>query len=112
MGVRSSAEKIAKWREMIGAWSTSGKTQVAFCEEHGLDAAQMGYWKQRLAILDRPQSSPAQSASAFVRVMPQLASQSSTGIQISLPNQVALRIPSGAAEQDILTVLRALRGAA
>ena len=113
MGIRSSEEKVAKWREAIKVWTISGKTQITFCKETGLDAGQMGYWKQRLTALDRPPSSTTtHSAVAFVQVMPQLASQSPTGIQISLPNQVKLCIPSGTTEQDVLTVLRALRGAA
>lgn len=111
MGVRSSVEKIAKWREIIGVWRVSEKTQVAFCKEQALDVSQFGYWKQRLVILDRPKSPPMHNASAFVHVMPQ-ATQAVPSIQMSLPNQITLRIPGGTAEQDIVTLLRALRSVA
>ena len=36
------------WRAHIKAWSESGLTQRAYCQEHGLPEAQFSHWKPRL----------------------------------------------------------------
>ena len=36
------------WRAHIKAWSESGVTQRAYCQEHGLPEAQFSHWKPRL----------------------------------------------------------------
>lgn len=39
------------WNEHICAWRESGHSQAAYCEQHGLKAANLAYWlgKQRKA---------------------------------------------------------------
>ena len=41
-------EKRRHWKEHIDAWSSSGKTQTAYCREHDLSFHRFQYWKKRL----------------------------------------------------------------
>ena len=47
--MEQAGEREALWRRHVEAWQVSGVTQRAYCEEHGLKAASLGYWRQRLA---------------------------------------------------------------
>ena len=50
-----TAVREAYWRGHVGAWQTSGETQRAYCEQHGLKKHSLSYWHLRLA---RPESGP------------------------------------------------------
>ena len=47
-------EKRRHWREHMDAWSTSGKTQTAYCREQNLSFHRFQYWKKRLHQPSRP----------------------------------------------------------
>ena len=36
------------WRVHTEAWSQSGQTQAAYCEQHGLNLKTFAYWRRRL----------------------------------------------------------------
>ena len=36
------------WQDHVDAWWESGRTQRAYCQEHGLCEAQFSHWKGRL----------------------------------------------------------------
>ena len=40
-------QKRAYWKHQIESWRSSGKTQLAFCQEHELKFHQFTYWKKR-----------------------------------------------------------------
>ena len=115
MGCRNP-EKEAFWRLVMTEWSCSGKRVVAYCQERGLNEAQFGYWKGRIAELDRIKTPLSANASPFVGIQvsqkgdPML--QPGAPIQIRLPNQIVLSIPRGATEPDVMMVMRVLRGVA
>jgi surfactin synthase thioesterase subunit len=43
--IRSRREQ---WRVHMEAWSQSGQTQAAYCEQHGLNVKTFSYWRRRL----------------------------------------------------------------
>jgi len=47
--MEKAGEREALWRRHVEAWRASGGTQQAYCEAHGLKAASLSYWHQRLA---------------------------------------------------------------
>ena len=47
-------EKRRHWKEHIDAWSSSGKTQIAYCQEHNLSRHRFQYWKKRLHKPSKP----------------------------------------------------------
>jgi hypothetical protein len=56
------SEKHAFWKQHIEGWRNSGKSQKAYCAEHGLSFSNFGYWRKRFSkpgrfipvTLDRP----------------------------------------------------------
>lgn len=42
-------EREAYWRGHVEAWQASGKTQRAYCDQHGLKGHSLSYWHLRLA---------------------------------------------------------------
>jgi len=40
--------KREHWRAHSKAWSQSGKTQAAYCEQHSLNLKTFAYWRRRL----------------------------------------------------------------
>ena len=36
------------WRAHTEAWSQSGQTQAAYCEQHGINLKTFAYWRHRL----------------------------------------------------------------
>ena len=44
---KAGRELQAKWRRHVEAWQMSGKSQAAYCREHGLGYYRFHYWKQK-----------------------------------------------------------------
>jgi hypothetical protein len=57
----NSFEKYRFWQSHIDQWPTSGMTQAAYCQAHGLKLATFQYWRKRL----REKTVPVESG-AFV----------------------------------------------
>jgi hypothetical protein len=65
-----------QWRVHTEAWSQSGQTQAAYCEEHGLNLKTFAYWRRRLRtdshavkLVELPTGSLRQSDGSTLRVV-------------------------------------------
>ena len=87
------------WREQIQAWSVSGKSQKAFCEEQALGYHRFGYWRRKFS---QSVSIPSK-AKTFVAVTRQPAAMS---LSLSLPNGLIIE---GIAEENVSLVSQLLR---
>jgi len=45
---RSKPGRSAYWQDLVGQWSRSGQTQVAFCRERGVTYGSFTWWKRQL----------------------------------------------------------------
>ena len=45
----TQVEKQVFWREHVAAWSMSGVSQRAYCEQHDLKLASFAWWRKRLS---------------------------------------------------------------
>jgi len=45
----NSSEKQAAWKQHIEGWRNSGKSQKAYCAEHGISFSNFGYWRKRFS---------------------------------------------------------------
>ena len=82
------------WREQIQAWSVSGKSQKAFCDEQALGYHRFGYWRRNFS-----QSVSIQpKGKTFVAVTRQPSAMS---LSLSLPNGLTIE---GIAEENVSLV--------
>jgi hypothetical protein len=63
-GNAPSGERAAFWRTVIGEWSSSGQTKVAFCKVRGLSPSAFHWWKGELARRDAAQGKSSPPAGA------------------------------------------------
>ena len=54
-------QKRRRWQKILKDWKESGKTQSAYCREHGFSYHQLQYWKKR----ERKHAIPA-----FIEIRP------------------------------------------
>ncbi len=65
----SSDQQTKKfWLEHIEHWQSSGLSQAAYCQHHGLVAHQFSYWKRKLVTVEIPSSNTPSPAFACVQV--------------------------------------------
>ena len=83
MSKLSESKHTASWQVHLDAWQSSGKTQVAYCREHGLVYCQFTYWKKKLTQDITVVQGDGQS-SGFVPV--QLIDSRPSSLTICLPN--------------------------
>jgi len=50
---QKNKSKLEHWENAIHAWRQSGKSQVQYCEETGLNLSTFGYWRKKIG---KPQS--------------------------------------------------------
>lgn len=79
-----TASKRAQWEGIIESWKQSGKSQVIFCKENGINHATFGYWKKRLTprnnlFVPVKVREPKQNESIFYKI------ETSLGINIIIP---------------------------
>lgn len=55
----TTSEKSRFWQQHLDRWPTSGMTQVAYCQAHGLKLATFQYWRKRLREMTAPVDSGA-----------------------------------------------------
>ena len=79
-----STQKHDTWVKHIAQWQSSGKTQVAYCQTHGLKLHQFAYWRSKLKADQAPAREASNAAAAFVPVSIDL--QSPSGLVLYLPN--------------------------
>ena len=82
------------WQQQIQAWTASGKSQKAFCEEMNLSYHRFGYWRRKFC----QDSAERTKTTAFVPVTRQL---SATTLSLSLPNGLVIE---GIAENNVFLV--------
>ncbi len=75
------------WKHHLDAWSTSGSSQNAYCQAHGLRPNQFTYWKRKLIQpnSDHP-TKPYTDSPAFVPLAINHRASS---------NSLCLRLPNG-----------------
>jgi hypothetical protein len=99
--------KIDQWKDIITEWEMSGKTRKAFCRERDLTVATFSYWRTKLNRLGSTETGvPVRDS--FVRYS--LPTSVSNGITIEWPDGLKLRLPSGFNLNEIVELVRALKG--
>lgn len=91
--------KREQWAGRLAAWESSGLSQAAWCREHGVSLASLGYWRRKLA-------GDAGSAPTVLPIRVAPAPVAST-LEVRLPNGIVLRVP-GVEPAALLPWLRAL----
>lgn len=91
-------EKAQFWHDHFTAWQSSGLSQGAYCEQHGLKFSNFTYWRTRhnrqqrkLVPLSMPASAPLDR------------------VTLDLPYGVRLGLPSTALPDVLPVVLHALQ---
>ncbi len=74
------------WQHHIDAWQSSGLSQCAYCREHNLVIHQFSYWKAKLTKAKASQVALPRSGNAFVPVVVDQSSSTSSGLTVHLPN--------------------------
>ncbi len=93
-------DKAAHWSGLIESWSKSGKSQVVFCKETGINKHSFQYWKRVLSrrealFIPVEVKRGAEPKAMFYKV------ETVTGVKVS--------IPSGAQPEDLRVIFQALR---
>lgn len=92
--------KREQWVEHVAAWASSGRSQAAWCREHGVSLASFGYWRRKLA----QDSAAALPATLPIRVT---AARQAPTTQVRLPSGVIVSVPA-ADPAWLASLLRAL----
>ena len=89
-----------RWQRHLKLWRSSGTTQIAYCQKHGISRHAFQYWKHQL---DNGRSNQ------FVEVKQPLASGISKHIEILLVEGVRICVPQGVSPEELRMVLHVLR---
>lgn len=91
--------KREQWVVRLAAWESSGSSQAAWCREHGVSLASLGYWRRKLAggAGSEPAVLPIRMASVPM----------ADALEVRLPNGIVVRLPA-ADPAVLLPWLRAL----
>lgn len=92
---------VGFWREHSEGWKASGLTQVAYCEREGISHNSFVYQHNRLAV--KSKIKPL----SFIETKPELsmASNSTAGLQLMLPNGIRIGISGEVTASLLQTVL-------
>jgi transposase len=88
-----------KWQRHLKSWRSSGTTQIAYCQKHGISRHAFQYWKHQL-----DKGRPRQ----FVEIKQPLAAGVSQHIEILLEG-VRICVPHGTGPEELRMVLHVLR---
>lgn len=94
-----------KWRSHLEAWHSSGLTQQAYCQMHGLKPHQFWYWKKKLGDSSVKIPVKKSTQTAFVPVKIEKIQQASN-LSVTLLNGVTLN----GIEEHNLQLVRQLIG--
>ena len=115
--------KERRWRQLMRDWRMSGLSIRQFCSQHGVSQPSFYVWRRELAKRDQEAaerrrhaaSRRSRPAPAFlpVQVVASAPDQSERSgcLEVQLPTNVLLRIPSGFDRQTLTDVLAALESA-
>lgn len=93
------SSKRAHWEALIEDWKQSGKNQVSFCKEKGINHCTFSYWKKQL--------SPNNNLFVPIKVRaPQWSDSNFYKIETSLG--VNIIIPRGADHEDLKVIFKSL----
>ncbi len=95
----SSRRTASQWQSLIAQWQSSGMTQRAFAEAHGIKAGTLAWWKWKLGQQVR-QPSPTE----FVEVIVQ---QTTPGFVLELP-ELRVHVPHGFDAHELQRLLATL----
>ena len=106
-------ERRAHWRRIFAEAAHSRLSIRQFCKERGVDETQFYYWRRQLAAEegDGAQSGASDQAQQFVLVRPEErieAADETATLELVLDRGWRLRIPRGADETTLRSVLSAL----
>lgn len=74
----------------------SGLSQLKFCKQKGLAISTFGYWRRKMLR--------AKTGKGFIELDTQFDNRQ---IEITLPNQIVIRLPAGLSTAEIKAVLEA-----
>jgi hypothetical protein len=102
--MRAATEAL--WRGRIAAQSRSGLSALAYCTQEGFSPKSFYAWRRRLR-----QTKSKMRAPLFVSVELPAVSASIGDLRIELPGGAILVLPPDASQEQLVTVLRAVREA-
>lgn len=100
MNISRSAALRERWQRHLKSWRSSGNTQIAYCQKHGISRHAFQYWKHQLDN-GRP--------SRFVEVKHPPAPDVSNHIEILLVEGVRICVRQGVSPEELRMVLHVLR---
>jgi hypothetical protein len=102
----ASEQMRRRMAALVRQWDASGETREAFARRHGLTVSRLDYWKRQLR-----QASARDAAVGFapVRVVGDLDTQASAGVEVVLAGGERVVVRDGASVDLLRTVLTALR---
>ena len=74
--------------QMVDNFTSSGKTRIDFCKEHGIKPATFSYWLKR--VREQGQEPLGGFAKVILNKMP----VNSCHLEITFPNQVSVKVAS------------------
>jgi transposase len=89
-----------QWQRHLKLWRSSGTTQIAYCQKHGISRHAFQYWKHQL---------DNSRLSQFVEVKQPFAAGVSQHIEILLVEGVRICVPHGTGPEELRMVLHVLR---
>lgn len=107
---------IAQGRALLADWRASGQSASAFCRSRNLSNSRIDYWKHRLRVLDQAEAEAkgeAAQRSTFIQIPaaptePPASTPAPAAITVTLPNGIAVAIPSACNLPWLERVLTAL----
>jgi transposase len=94
------ADLREQWQGHLQSWRSSGTTQIAYCQQHGLSRHAFQYWKHQL-----DNGGP----SRFVELTQTPAFGGRSHIEILLAEGVRIHVPQGTGPEELRMVLHVLR---
>ncbi len=90
------------WKQHIATWNNSSLTQVQYCKKQRLKVSTFRYWKSRL---NRSSLSRPLLPVTIVPDIPPVVESISSGISLSVKDQINIQLDLGFNRETLLTVL-------
>ena len=94
----------AEWADLVKKFKASGQTQVAFCEEHGINVYSFRRRYQRSEQFTGKRRLPPQPA--FTELIP-LSLTPSVGLVVRIAEHISVECPP---QMDIASIVKLVRG--
>jgi transposase-like protein len=106
--VARSEQREQFWQRVVAKQPGSGSSVVAWCRQHGVSVASFYAWRKRLLLRDAQRQS-RQPQLLPLQIIPAVADDHVTALEICLPRGVKVRVRSGCAPELVRQVLTMLR---